>query len=89
MDIGVASQFINTFGFPIACVIACGFFIYKMWGQQIKDKEKLYTELEKSRQTTDKATEATSKALDTIRAYAEKLDIIQNDVKEIKVKVVG
>lgn len=79
MDI---TQLINTFGFPIACVIACGFFIYKMWGQQIKDKEKLYTELERARQSTDKA-------IDTIKTYADKLDIIESDVKEIKGKVVG
>lgn len=93
MDI---TQLINTFGFPIACVIACGWFIYIMWKQQMKDKEKLYTELEKSRETTTKATEttnnatlATSKALDTIKLYADKLDIIESDVKEIKGKVVG
>ncbi|MGE4213659.1 MAG: hypothetical protein AB7E42_02625 [Anaerotignaceae bacterium] len=93
MDI---ANLINTFGFPTACVIACGFFIWKMEEQQIKDKEQLYTELEKSRETTNKATEttnnatlATSKALDTIKLYADKLDIIESDVKEIKEKVVG
>lgn len=73
---------INTFGFPTACVVACGWFIYKLWEQQTADKEKLYCELEKSR-------EATSKAIETIKIYAEKLEIIQNDVKEIKEKVIG
>lgn len=79
MDI---TTLINTFGFPIACVIACGWFINKLWEQQTNDKEKLYIELEKAR-------EATGKAIETIKIYADKLDIIQSDVKEIKDKVIG
>ncbi|MCI1959131.1 MAG: hypothetical protein LKJ25_05860 [Clostridia bacterium] len=79
MDI---ANLINTFGFPTACVIACGFFILKMWEQQNADKEKLYVELDNSRT-------ATEKALDVIQGYSEKLNIIESDVKEIKEKVVG
>lgn len=79
MDI---TNLINTFGFPTACVIACGFFIWKMWEQQIADKEKLYVELDNSRI-------ATEKAIDVIKGYSEKLNIIESDVKEIKEKVVG
>lgn len=78
MDI---TTIIQNLGFPIACVVACGWFIYKLWDQQTADKEKLYAELEKSR-------EATTKAIETIQIYADKLDIIQSDVKEIKEKVV-
>jgi len=78
MDI---TTIIQNLGFPIACVVACGWFIYKLWDQQTADKEKLYIELEKSR-------EATTKAIETIQIYADKLDVIQSDVKEIKERVV-
>jgi len=71
---------IQNFGFPVACVVVCAAFINKLWEQQTADKERMYEELEKSR-------EATSKAIDTIKTYADKLEIIQTDVEEIKSKV--
>ena len=81
MDI---TTLIQTFGFPIACVIACGWFIYKMYEDSqatAKEREeKLYTEISESRIIN-------KQALDTIAQYASKLDVIQEDVKEIKQKV--
>lgn len=78
------STLIQTFGFPIACVIACGWFIYKMYEDSqatAKEREeKLYTEIAECRVVN-------KQALDTIAQYASKLDVIQDDVKEIKQKV--
>lgn len=74
----------QQFGFPIACVIFCGWFILKMYNDnQVTSKEreeKLYTEIAECRIVN-------KQALETIAQYASKLDIIQSDVKEIKEKV--
>lgn len=74
MDI---TEIISNLGFPIACVIACGWFIYKLWTNQCNDKVLLYEELAKSR-------EATQKAIDTIALYADALDEIKNSINEVK-----
>ena len=75
---------IQNFGFPITCVCVCGWFIYKMYSDMqtnAKEREdKLYKEITECRVVN-------SKALDTIKEYASKLDVIQSDVKEIKDKV--
>ena len=39
MEIGVILELIGTVGFPIACVIALGFFVFKLW-QQSADRER-------------------------------------------------
>lgn len=71
---------ISDLGFPVACVIACGWFILKLWQNQMEDKEKLYDELAKARETTNQA-------IETIKIYADKLDNIQSDIIDIKTKV--
>ena len=71
---------ISDLGFPVACVIACGWFILKLWQNQMEDKEKLYDELAKARETTNQA-------IETIKIYADKLDNIQSDITDIKTKV--
>ena len=75
---------INTFGFPMTCAIACGWFIYIMYkDNQANTKEreeKLYMEIAECRVVN-------KQALETIAQYAMKLDAIQEDVKEIKEKV--
>lgn len=77
MDINIVQQLIQTLGFPIVMVGACGFFIWKMYQVQIADKERLYTELAKAIASNDKMA-------DIIGTYTFKLDSIQSDVKEIK-----
>lgn len=75
---------IQQFGFPIACSVSCAWFIYKMYSDmQTNSKEredKLYTEIAECRAVN-------SKALETLSHYAVILDMIQEDVKEIKDKV--
>ena len=93
---------ISTLGFPIACVLAMGIFIYRIY-QDMKDEketsreenkanmeqvqarckereDKLYTELAKSQ-------EVNREAIETIAKYAEKLDVIQKDIGEIKTDI--
>lgn len=87
---------ITQVGFPIVCAGVMGWFIYKIYTnttQQNKEnmekvqercaerEEILYKQIEK-------AQEINGQAIATITLYAEKLDSIQADVKEIKDKLV-
>lgn len=86
---------ISTLGFPAACVVAMAAFIFHIYKQTTKEyaanmekvqarckerEDKLYTELAKSQ-------EVNSKAIETIAHYAEKLDVIQKDISEIKTDI--
>lgn len=88
-------EVISTLGFPIACVVALGAFIFHIYKQTTKDnaenmekvqarckerEDKLYKELALSR-------EVNSKAIETIAHYAEKLDVIQQDISDIKTNI--
>ena len=85
-------QAISTVGFPIACAVVMGWFIYKIYTNTTEQnktnmaavqercaerEEKLYTQIQK-------AQEINGQAIATITLYAEKLDAIQADVKDIK-----
>lgn len=102
MDLASISEFITAVGFPIACAVALAFFCYRIIKnvneqheksrlQQIADmekvqarckerEEKLYQEIKENR-------EINKKAIETIAHYAEKLDNIQEDIKEIKTDI--
>lgn len=95
MDISVFTDLISNFGFPIAVVIALGFFTFYLVKKTTEDsaknmetvqakckerEEKLYAEIKANR-------EINGKAIETIAKYAEKLDVIQNDIKEIKTDI--
>lgn len=88
-------QAISTVGFPIACALGMGWFIYRIYintteqnkadMEQIQARcaareERLYQQIEKNQ-------EVNAQAIATITLYAERLDTIQADVKEIKEKL--
>ena len=81
MEFGVVVELISTVGFPIALVLLLGWFILKIYTDTTKSskerEEKLYIEIAENRKINEKA-------IETIALYAEKLDIIQEDVAEIK-----
>ena len=87
MDIAMITELITSLGFPIALVIAMGFFIYKLWQQSDAREQKLMGELAECRVIN-------SKAIETIGLYAERLthiesniDVIKEDLVEIKEKM--
>lgn len=82
MDLKTIELLITSVGFPIVCVLGMGFFIWQLYKDSVKREEKLTTQITESRLVN-------SKAIDTIAKYAEKLDTIQQDVKEIKNDVVA
>lgn len=71
------TELIATLGFPIACVIALGFFVWKIYQRSEVREDTLMIEIGKMR-------EINSQAIETIAQYAEKLEAIQEDVKDIK-----
>lgn len=73
MDITIVTELIASLGFPVAAVIALGYFVWRLWQQSVKREEKLM--------------EVNEKAVDTIAKCVEKLDTIQADVADIKTDI--
>lgn len=95
MDITTMSDLVSTVGFPIVCVFGLAWFalhmVNRMSEQNEKNMEKvqarcqeredkLYEEIKENR-------EVNAKAIETIAQYAEKLDTIQTDIKDIKTDI--
>ena len=95
MDVNTLTTLITTLGFPIVCVICLGWFIYKIYQDTQKQnadnmaavqkrcqerEDKLYEEIKANR-------EVNAQAIATIAHYAEKLDVIQSDINEIKTDI--
>lgn len=78
--ITIIVELISTVGLPIALVIAMGIFIYKIYNQSVKREDTLLTEIKTTR-------EVNAKAVETIAHYAEKLEVIQTDINEIKTDI--
>lgn len=77
MDITMIGDLISNFGFPIVLVLAMGLFIWKMYQQSVTREDKLMNELAECRAVNEKA-------IETLSVYAERIGIIEADVKEIK-----
>jgi hypothetical protein len=77
LDLTVIGELITNFGFPIALVIAMGIFIWKIYQQSVTREEKLMGELAECRAVNEKA-------IGTLAVYAERIGVIEADVKEIK-----
>lgn len=77
MDIAMITELITTLGFPIAAVIAMGCFIYKIYKKSEEREEKLMAEIAENRVIN-------AEAIATIGKYAASIDIIKEDIKEIK-----
>ena len=95
MDISTVTELISTVGFPICCVIGMGYFIFIIFQKTTEEnaknmenvqnrckerEDKLYSEIEKNRLINEKA-------IETIAHYAEKLDVIQTDINDIKTDI--
>ena len=70
-------ELITSLGFPIACVLALGFFVYKLWQQSVDREKTLLSEITENRLVNQRFAEI-------IAQYEIKLDEIKSDVKEIK-----
>lgn len=94
-DLEAILQAITTVGFPIVCAIVMGLFIYKIYvnttAENAANMEKVQSRCaereEKLYQQLEKAQQINGQAIATITLYAERLEVIQADVKEIKEKL--
>lgn len=81
MNIAVIAELIGAVGFPIACVLFLGFFIWKIYNQSVAREASLMAEIEENRKVNERA-------IETIALYAERLTHIENNITEIKDDVV-
>lgn len=80
MDIAAITSLISTVGFPIAAVVALAFFIYRIYKKSEQREDLLMHEVKETRKVN-------AQAIGTIAHYAEKLDTIQSDIKDIKTDI--
>jgi len=88
MEIGVILEVISTVGFPIALVIALGWFIFKIYNQSVEREAKLMAEIAANREEIAENRKVNEKAIETIALYAERLGHIESSITEIKEDVV-
>lgn len=77
MDIKLIIELIGMFGFPIVACLILGWFIWKIYKQSEKREETLRQEI-KEGQAINK------EAIQTLALYAERLGVIETDVRDIK-----
>ena len=80
MDATLIVEIIATVGFPIAACLVLGWFIWKIYKQSEKREEALRQEINEGR-------EINKEAIRTLALYAERLGVIENDVREIKTDI--
>lgn len=81
MEITTVLELISTLGFPIAACLLMGWFIYKIYKASERREELLRGEIRENQETN-------KKAIETIAKYADRLDLIQNDIQVIKDDIV-
>ena len=77
MDLTAITELITNLGFPIAIVIALGYFVWTIYKQSVVREEKLMAEITENRLVNEKA-------IETIAKYAERLTHIEDNIAEIK-----
>lgn len=80
MDATLIVEIIATVGFPIAACLILGWFIWKIYKQSEKREEALRQEINEGR-------EINKEAIKTLALYAERLGVIESDVREIKTDI--
>ena len=74
-------ELISTVGFPIACVIAMGWFIYNIYNKSINRENELREEIKENQKIN-------SRFAEIINRYSLELGEIKSDVKEIKEDII-
>lgn len=80
MDVATIVELITNLGFPMACVIAMGAFILKIYKKSEDREDKLMFEIEENRKIN-------ADAIATIGKYAGSIDEIKHDISEIKTDI--
>ena len=77
MDIKLILELIGTVGFPITACLALGIFIFKIYKKSEEREIALRDEISDCQ-------EINREAIKTLALYAERLGVIEDDIKEIK-----
>lgn len=77
MEVATIVELISAVGFPIALVIAMGWFIWTIYKKSEQREDALRTQIVESQKVN-------AEAIHTITLYAERLTTIEEDVKEVK-----
>lgn len=77
MEIDVITNLITTLGFPIAVCLLLFWYVWQVYKKSEKREDELRAEIRENQ-------EANRETIKVLSTYAEKLDVIQNDVEEIK-----
>lgn len=82
------TQVISTVGFPIACVIALGYFVYVAWNkmsaQNEKREEKLYEVISKAQVNNEKLAESNREFVAVLETYKKDITEMKHDIEDIK-----
>ena len=93
MDVNTVQTLITSLGFPIVCVIALGWFIYKAFekftAQAENREEKLYTVIAQAQETNERLTQTNAEFISVLNTYKSDLDEIKEDVNDIKQTMKG
>lgn len=93
MDVNTIQTLVTSLGFPIVCVIALGWFIYKAFekftAQAENREEKLYTVIAQAQETNERLSQTNAEFVSVLNTYKSDLDDIKADVSEIKENMKG
>lgn len=82
------TQVISTVGFPIACVIGLGYFVYiiykNMTTENQKREDKLYELVERSHINNEKLVEVNQEFVKVLETYKTDITDIKHDIEDIK-----
>lgn len=81
MDIKLILEIIATVGFPIAACLILGWFIWRIYKKSEEREGELRQEIKENQ-------EINKEAIRTLALYAERLGVIEGDVREIKQDIV-
>lgn len=77
MEIDAIVNLITTLGFPIAVCILLFWYVWQVYKKSEKREDELRAEIRENQ-------EANRETIKVLSTYAEKLDVIQDDVEQIK-----
>ena len=93
MDVNTIQTLVTTLGFPIVCVFALGWFIYKAFekftAQSEKREEKLYSVITQAQEANERLSHTNAEFVSVLNTYKSDLDDIKADVSEIKENMKG
>jgi len=93
MDVNTIQTLISSVGFPIVCVLALGWFIYKAFEKFTdageKREEKLYMIISEAQVTNERLLQTNAEFVSVLESYKTDLVEIKSDVAEIKQNLKG